>query len=484
MRVRLIEIERRERPYRLRMPFRFGVTTATHGRQAIVRARVRLEDGREATGWSAEALGAKWFDKNTSLTDAENHHQLRRALELASGAYIENGWNTPFGHFATLYGGHRDRCADEDLNALIASYGQSLVDRAVLDGFCRALGVSFDSALRRGMAGLGPADVAPELASFDFSRLFAGSKPAARIAVRHTVGLADPILSSEIAPDARINDGLPQSLEEVVAFYGNRYFKLKIGGDADADIDRLERIAAVLDRAENPYFVTLDGNEQYSDAEAIAAFHARLCERASLKRLAASILFVEQPVNRARAFSTSIEPLARRIPVIIDESDGELSAFVTARGLGYTGVSSKACKGIWKSILNLARCRMWNDGGRTTFFMSAEDLTCEPGIAIQQDLALVNLLGLTHVERNAHHFIDGFGGRPEAEARAFLAAHPDLYHDQDGRVRLRIDDGYFQIGSIQVPGFGASIAPDFDAAEPMPPAVWPSIRSAEMQASA
>lgn len=484
MRLRLVEIERRERPYKLRMPFRFGVTTATHGRQAIVRARVRLDDGREATGWSAEALGAKWFDKDISLTDAENHHQLRRALELAGNAYIDNGWNTPFGHFASLYSGHLDRCSDEGLNALIASYGQSLVDRAALDGFCRALGVSFDSALRQGMVGLGPSDVAPELASFDFSRLFNGSAPATRIAVRHTVGLSDPILSSDVTPEARVNDGLPESLEEVVGFYGNRYFKLKIGGDADADIGRLEKIATVLDRPQEPYFVTLDGNEQYSDADAIAAFHARLCEQPSLRRLAASILFVEQPVNRARALSTSIEPLARRTPVIIDESDGQLSAFVTARELGYTGVSSKACKGIWKSILNLARCRMWNDGGSATFFMSAEDLTCEPGISIQQDLALVSLLGLTHVERNAHHFIDGFGGRPEAEARAFLAAHPDLYHDQGGRVRLRIDGGHFQIGSIQTSGFGASIAPDFDAAEPMQPAAWPPTRGAEGQASA
>ena len=45
IRLRLIEVERRERPNRLRMPFRFGVKTATHGRQAIVRARIRLEDG-------------------------------------------------------------------------------------------------------------------------------------------------------------------------------------------------------------------------------------------------------------------------------------------------------------------------------------------------------------------------------------------------------------------------------------------------------
>lgn len=475
MRVRLLEIECRERPYRLRMPFRFGVTTATHGRQAIVRAQILLENGKEATGWSAEALGAKWFDKNTALTDAQNHHQLRRSIEIATGIYLQQPFATPFDLFAAAYSNQVTHCAAEDLNPLIASYGQSLVDRAILDGFCRALGVSFDRALRGQMVGLGATDLTPELASFDFARLFDGHAPASQIAVRHTVGLADPILSSEIAPGDRVNDGLPQSLEEVIGFYGNRYFKLKICGDPVADIERLERIASVLDRAEKPYVTTLDGNEQYSQAEAIAELFSKLLTRPSLKRLAGSIMLVEQPVHRAKALSASIKPLASRIPVIIDESDGELSAFSTARELGYTGVSSKACKGVWKSILNLARCKHWNSEGQGGYFMSAEDLTCEPGISIQQDLALVRLLGLTHVERNAHHFIDGFGDRPEAEARAFLAAHPDLYHLQDGRVRLHIENGNFQIGSLDVAGFGAAIDPAFDAAEPMPRAAWPQV---------
>ena len=54
MQIKLIEAEGRERAYRLRMPFRFGVKTATHGRQAIMRVRIRLQDGREAEGCSAD----------------------------------------------------------------------------------------------------------------------------------------------------------------------------------------------------------------------------------------------------------------------------------------------------------------------------------------------------------------------------------------------------------------------------------------------
>src|SRR5690606_18830615 len=112
------------------------------------------------------------------------------------------------------------------------------------------------------------------------------------IAVRHTVGLVDPIVASDLAAEDRIGDGLPETLEEVVAAYANRYFKIKIGGDAAADIDRLARIAGVLDRIGEPYFVTLDGNEQYEDAADIAAFYRRIGETPALKRLAASILYV------------------------------------------------------------------------------------------------------------------------------------------------------------------------------------------------
>ena len=97
--------------------------------------------------------------------------------------------------------------------------------------------------------------------------------------------------------------------------------------------------------------------------------------------------------------------LSRVKPVIVDESDADLAAFPSARALGYTGVSSKCCKGLYKSILNAARCKSWNaEAGGERYFMSGEDLTTQAGLAVQQDLALVNLLGLTHVERNGHHY--------------------------------------------------------------------------------
>lgn len=472
-RLKVLAIDLFEQPFRLRMPFRFGVVTATHGRQAIARVTIRTEDGREEAGYAAEALAAKWFDKNLKLTDEQNHHQIRKSLEIAGDAYRAAPLSTAFDLFANHYRGQQGACARLDLNPLIASFGPAFLDRAILDALCRALGVSFYEAMRRNLPGIHAHAIVPDLAGFDVARMLQGLEPASHIHARHTVGLVDPIVRADQEPGTRVEDGLPETLEEVVETYGCRYFKLKVGGDAKADLDRLTRIASVLDRGSEPYWATLDGNEQYESAEAIVALWRAVEAEPRLARLARSTVFIEQPIKRQVALSAPVSTLSAMRPVIIDESDGELDAFPRAKALGYSGVSSKSCKGFYKSVFNLARCRKWNAEERASFILSGEDLTTQAGNSVQQDLALVNLLGLTHVERNGHHFIDGFAGRSEAEARAFLAAHPDLYHEQNGRVRLRITGGQLAIGSLATPGFASGVVPDVSTAEPMPAARWP-----------
>jgi hypothetical protein len=469
---RLVETQRFEWPFRLRMPFRFGVITVTHGRQAVIRARIRLEDGTEAWGVAAETLAAKWFDKDPALSDAQNEQQLRRALEIAEEATLSAGANTAFGHFAGTYVAVTTAAGAEKLNPLVASYGRALIDRAMLDAALKARGVSFWDGMRANIGGMMPHAVAPDLAGFDFTAMLAGQQPLRRLHARHTVGLVDPITAAD--QSERVNDGLPETLEEVVSTYRHRYWKLKVGGNVQADVERLSRIAGVLDRLQGGYHASLDGNEQYEDAEGALALWRAMEAEPRLRRLCGSILYIEQPVKRARALETGMAALAAARPVIIDESDGPLDAFVTGRGLGYAGVSSKACKGVWRSLINLARCRAWNaEEGGERYVMSAEDLTTLAGVCVQQDLALVALLGLPHVERNGHHFVDGFAGRPKDEAVRFMEAHPDLYADTARGPRLRIQEGMLEIGSLAVPGLGATLEPDVTAMEPMPAAAWP-----------
>jgi L-alanine-DL-glutamate epimerase-like enolase superfamily enzyme len=467
-RVRVREVRLLERDVRLRLPFRFGVVTLTEAIEAYVRVRVEIEGGREGWGAAAEMLAPKWFDKDPSLSNAQNVEELRLSLRLACALYSEGRLaRTPFRLFADSYHFQLAECGRRGLNPLVAGYGPALLDRAVLDAVCRARGISFYDAVLSNVPGIDPAHFLPEFAGFDVDRFLAGLRPARAIHARHTVGLVDPITAA--SRRERIDDGLPETLAEVVAEYGHTYFKLKVGGDVGADVARLAAIAGVLDTSAAPYFVTLDGNEQFESVDDVVELWDAMTRTPSLRRLVESVLFIEQPIARKTALLHDIAPLAARRPVIIDESDADLDAFVEARAVGYRGVSSKTCKGFYKSLINAARCARWNaEGEGPTYFMSAEDLTTQAGLALQHDLALVTLLGLTHVERNGHHYVAGMAARPPSEQRAFAAAHADLYADVDGVVRVRIRGGRLAIGSLACPGFAAAAEPDWTSMRDMP----------------
>ena len=437
-RFRIVSLEFFERDVRLRMPFRFGVVTLTEAPQAFVRARIRLASGVEAEGAAAELLAPKWFDKDPALSNEDNFAQLRASLRAARDDYLAGGEDTAWRHFLA----HRR-------TGLVAAYGPAQVDRALLDALCRALGVSFYDAVRRNALGAG------DFEGMAMPEFLAGLAPAARIAARHTVGLVDPIRRADVA--APRDDGLPETLEEVVAAYGQRYFKLKVGGDLEADLERLAAIAAVLDRIDGPYWSSLDGNEQYEDIDGAAELWRRMKADPRLAKMVEGVLFIEQPVKRQQALARPVRGIDR--PVIIDESDDSLEAFPRARALGYSGVSSKTCKGLYKSLINRARCALWGP----QYLMSGEDLTLQAGLALQQDLALVSLLGLTHVERNGHHYVNGMSGLPRAEQQAFLAAHPDLYEERCGVVRVRLREGMLDIASLGCPGYASAAMPDWDS---------------------
>lgn len=464
MKVKLEEVERYERHVTMRLAFRFGVITVTDATQAVIRVRIALSDGRTSEGVAAEALAAKWFEKSPDFTDAQNLEQLRQALGLAIELYRAQGFETPFGLYAGSYAEQQRRGAELDLNPLAAGYGPALLDRAILDAMGRATGQSFATMIRTNVPGIRATSLTPDIDDAALATFLGGLTPQQGIDVRHTVGLVDPLTAADRPPSERVNDGLPETLEEVVSYYRGRYYKLKVGGDINADLERLGRIAAVLDGGAGDYRTTLDGNEQYDDVEGIVELWRKVEETPALARLARSTLFIEQPIKRAVALSRSVAPLARHRAVIIDESDGELSSFPQALKLGYAGVSSKNCKGFYKSILNAARVAHLGAG----HFMSAEDLTTWPGVSVQQDLALVSLLGMTHVERNAHHFIDGMSFAPEAEQNAFVAAHPDLYDKQPGKpARLKAVGGRLALGSLEVPGFAVGADMDFTSMRPM-----------------
>jgi len=458
-----------ERPVTLRLPFRFGTATVNEAPQAFVRATIRTTDGRVASGIAADMMIPKWFDKSPVRSNEQNVDDLRVSLIFANEAYTSNSApRSAFGHASFHYRALLDHGAARGLNALTASYGAALVDRAVLDALCRMRGVSIGTGLWLNLPGLG-ADLTPDLAHFDFDAFLSSLPALTSIDARHTVGMMDPLTSDDVDDEAAPDDGLPVALTDVISRYGNRYFKLKLRGDVAADIARLVRIALVLEPL-GEYRITLDGNEQFADMHALDSFHDALRAEPRLARLREATLYVEQPLPRAIALEADVHAFGRSMPLIIDESDATIDAFPQAHGQGYAGVSSKSCKGFYKSLLNAARCVRWNAGfAALPAFMTGEDLTAQPGIALQQDLALAGLIGLAHVERNGHHYATGFAGQHAsvAEQQGFLTAHPDLYESFGAGVRLCIRDGRIALGSLAAPGLASAAWPDLATMKPL-----------------
>jgi hypothetical protein len=64
--------------------------------------------------------------------------------------------------------------------------------------------------------------------------------------------------------------------------------------------------------------------------------------------------------------------------------------------------------------------------------------------------------------------VDGMAGASEREQLRFLTAHPELYQQADGRVRLAIRSGTLALGSFaHTPGLAVGVMPEWDAMQPM-----------------
>jgi hypothetical protein len=436
---------------RARMPFRYGIATMVNAPHLFLRVELAI-DGQRATGIAADHLPPKWFTKNpqSSVRDdvMEMIAVIRHAAELATELKAAE---TPFQLWEELYGKQSAWAAQHHLPPLLANFGVSLVERAMIEALCRAGRTTFAETLRGNVLGI-------EGVALDHL----SEKPLESIIARHTVGLVDPITADEIPPGERLNDGLPQSLDECIRAYGLTHFKIKLGGDVAKDAARLRRLAEVIAANAGDYAFTLDGNENYHEIEPFRRLWKSLEADDALQPFLKKLIFVEQPLHRDVALSDAVkrEMLAweDRPPIIIDESDATLASLPKAIDCGYVGTSHKNCKGIFKGIRNAC---LIADLRRTRperqWLLSGEDLSNIGPVALLQDLAVMANLGIEHVERNGHHYFRGLSHLPKDLQDTVLTAHGDLYRRHDaGYPALDIRAGRVQTGSVIAAPFGLS----------------------------
>jgi L-alanine-DL-glutamate epimerase-like enolase superfamily enzyme len=486
-----------------RIPFRYGNTCLTRCPQAVLEATIEVCDAsaasRTQTGYSGDCLPPGWFDKTTGRSFRQQIDEMLAAIALAESAFLELGRKPTmfFPLWLEAYRRVQDEARQNGMNPLLASFGVSFLERAIIDALARAAGLSFARLVRQNLLAIDAGAVHPELAGLHPAD-WLPAEPSCEVFVRHTVGLSDPLTVAEIKAEDRVDDGFPQAVEEYIERTGTRYFKLKLSNQPERDRDRLVALASLAQRHYgDDYRVTLDGNEQYKQPEDFAALVELLLGTPALATLWQNTLAIEQPLDRKIALDADatrgVRELGRHKPVIIDESDATLESYSQALELGYRGVSSKNCKGPIKSLLNAGLTWLRNGHGGSRgigfqsvddgssrrhsgslshkdssdrYLMTGEDLCSVGIIPTQADLCLAATLGLTHVERNGHHYHPGLSYLPSSQRQAALAAHGDFYARINGVVTPCVRDGKFQLGSLQCVGFGFAVLPDFDALVP------------------
>jgi hypothetical protein len=281
------------------------------------------------------------------------------------------------------------------------------------------------------------------------------------------VGLGDSLTPADIVDGERVDDGVPQDLQSCIRAYGLRAFKVKLCGNESQDLARLRALNELL-KAETSgnYVCTLDGNENFKTFTAFRDFWQELTAEPLVSEFVKNVIVVEQPVHRSFALADEVRAVLgswhAHPPLIIDESEGRLGDLSRALTLGYSGSSHKNCKGIVKGIANACLLAHRRNNG-VSAVLTGEDLCNLGPVALLQDLAVMALLGLQHVERNGHHYFRGLSLWPVSWQQTALRAHSDLYEaDNSGLVRLRVADGMLTLGSVNAASFG--VAPLFDPA--------------------
>jgi len=451
-----------------RMPFRYGIAVMTALPHVVLRTVIETDNGI-ARGWSAEQLPPKWFTKVPDKDPEEEIDEMisvvLHAMKLGEGLQVDS----VFDFWCRCRQGQAEWGRETGFPPLLTHFGVSLTERAVIDAVCRKSGVPFHRLVKENGLGMDLGALHSELAGASPGDLLPAS-PLERILVRHTVGLADPLSAADLDEHDRLQDGLPQTLEDSIRAYGLSEFKIKICGDLDTDEPRLNALADVLEHETGGnYGFSLDGNEQYETAADFLAAWEQLMSRVDRPSFWKRLSFVEQPVHRDYTFASSLpvlrDPAGRAVPVIIDEADGEVESLPRALELGYSGVSHKNCKGVCKGIAN--RCLLTHrasPAGGPEYIMTGEDLAGIGPIGLPQDLAVQAALGNASVERNGHHYFAGLSQMPAPLQAIALETMPDLYEVSDlAWPRLKIRDGLIDVRGLNAAPFGVPFEPDLSA---------------------
>ena len=441
---RILEVTHGFEDFKYRAPYQFGGRSVDRVTVLNVNCRVKTAGGREAWGFGSMTLGNAW-----AFPAAPQDEGLGAMVALADAFRGTTAACSEAGHpidlFRVLEPEYLRVAADVSrrrglavpIPKLCTLVVASAFDAAIHDAYGKAFGVSsYETYGREFMSRDLAADLGPSFKGEYIDR-YVPSKPAARMPVFHSVGASDPLETPDVK--TRIEDGLPNTLEEWIPRDGLIRLKIKLnGGNLNADFERVVRIDRVVNRAQsarggNEWKYSLDFNEGCPNVAYLLDFLRRVREAtpSGFDR----IVYIEQPTARdlKKDRANVMHEAAKLRPVVIDESLTDLEALLLAREMGYTGVALKACKGQSQAMLMACAARKFG------MFLCVQDLTCPGASLIHSAGIAARVPGNAGIEANARQFV------PSANA-AWESRFPGLF---------TIHDGVMNTGQLTGPGLSA-----------------------------
>ncbi len=274
---RIVAVDHQFEEFRYRTPYQFGGRSVDRVTILNVNCRVRTGDGREAWGFGSMTLGNAWAFPAASQ-DAGLGAMTALAAELAAVTRDCDDTGHPIDLFRALEPVYlraaatlsRSRRLSPPIPKLCTLVVTSAFDAAIHDAYGKAFGVSCyetyrPAFMRRDLS----VDLGPDFKG-EFLDRYVPATPRPRMPVFHSVGASDPLHAGDVR--TRIDDGLPNTLEEWIPRDGLLRFKIKLnGGDLAADFDRVVRIDRVVD--------SRAGRASGDRLEVLARFQRRLSER-------------------------------------------------------------------------------------------------------------------------------------------------------------------------------------------------------------
>ncbi len=442
--IRIVETECQFEDYAYRTPYQFGGRSVDRVTLLNVTCRVRTQGGTEAWGFGSMTLGNAWAFPAASQEEGLGAMMaLAGEVRAVTAACDEQGH--PIDLFRALEPEYLRVAADLSarrklpvpIPKLCTLVVASAFDAAIHDAYGKAFGVScYETYGPRFMTRDLSSDLGPRFAGEYLDR-YVPSAPRALMPVFHSVGASDLLETADVR--VRIEDGLPNTLEEWIARDGLIRFKIKLnGGNLEADFDRVVRIDRVVTRGQalrgaTDWKYSLDFNEGCPNVAYLMEFLRRFREAtpSGFDR----ILYIEQPTARdlKRDRANVMHAAARIRPVVIDESLTDLESLLLAREMGYTGVALKACKGQSQAMLMAAAAQKYG------MFVCVQDLTCPGASLIHSAGIAARVPGNAGIEANARQFVP-------AANKAWEPGFPGLF---------TIHDGVMNTGQLTGPGLGA-----------------------------